>query len=78
VALTVLLVALGVGSVAGLRTGPPTIFEVLVYLSYPVALAALFFLWHPATTRFLRAAAALPDDVDGRSGTSERSESPTP
>jgi hypothetical protein len=62
-ALTVLLVLLGVGSVAGLRTGPPTVFRVLVYVSYPVALAALFFLWHPDTSRYLGEVAALPGEV---------------
>jgi hypothetical protein len=54
VSLTALLVLTAVGTVAGLRTGPPTVFVVLCYLSFVLELAAVVFLWHPDTNAFLR------------------------
>ena len=54
VSLSVLLVLVAIGSVAAMRAGPPTTFLVLAFVSFAVELAALAYLWHPDTTRYLR------------------------
>lgn len=52
-ALTATLFFLAVGTVAALRTGAPVTFAVLSVLSFPVELAAAYFLWHKDTTAYL-------------------------
>lgn len=52
--LTALVFFTAVATVAGIRTGPPTIFVVLAVLSIAIAAVAMVFLWHPDSTRYLR------------------------
>jgi len=54
--LTGVTVFMVVATIAGLRTGPPSIFAVVAALSFVVELVSLVFLWHPDTTRHLRSA----------------------
>ena len=54
VSLTVTLFFLAVGTIAGLRTGAPTVFEVLSFVSFPLEAAAVYFLWHKDTSAYLR------------------------
>jgi hypothetical protein len=51
--LTLLLFFTGVATVAGIRTGPPTIFVVLASVSIAVAAVAIVLLWHPDTSRYV-------------------------
>jgi hypothetical protein len=52
--LTGLLVFMAVATVAGIRTSPPVVFDVLGYLSFVLEVPALFFLWQPDTSAHLR------------------------
>ena len=65
VALTITLFFLAVGTVGGLRTGAPVTFTVLSVASFPVELAAVYFLWHQDTGAYLRGrwAPALVEDA---------------
>jgi hypothetical protein len=54
VALTVTLVFLAVGTIGGLRTGAPAVFMVLSVASFPLEVAAIYFLWHKDTSAYLR------------------------
>ena len=49
-----LLFFLAVGTVAGLRTGPPAMFVVLSVASCSLEVARGLFLWHPDTNAYLR------------------------
>jgi hypothetical protein len=60
VALTATLFFLAVGTVAALRTGAPVTFTVLAALSFPLELAAGFFLWHRDTSAYLSGAWSAP------------------
>jgi len=62
VALTLTLFFLAVGTVAGLRTGTPTVFTVLSVASFPVELAAAWFLWHRDTSAYLRGTPTVRDE----------------
>jgi len=54
VALTVTMFFLAVGTIAGLHTGAPVTFMLLSVASFPIELAAVFFLWHQDTSAYLR------------------------
>jgi hypothetical protein len=54
VSLTALLVLVAIGTVAALRSGPPTTFVVLSFVSFVVELGAVAYLWHPDTNQSLR------------------------
>ena len=54
VSLTVLLVLVAIGTVASMRSGPPTTFLVLAFVSFVIELAAVAYLWHPQTSQYLR------------------------
>jgi hypothetical protein len=64
-ALTVTLFFLAVGTVAGLRIGTPATFMALSVASFPIEVAAAYFLWHRDTGAFLSGswAAAHPQDT---------------
>lgn len=61
--LSALVVFTAVGSLAGLRTSPPTLFVVLSALSIVLGLLLLVFLWHRDTNAYIRGAwlASRPD-----------------
>jgi hypothetical protein len=54
IALTVTLFFLAVVTIAGLRTGLPATFMVLSLVSFPVEVAAAYFLWHKDTSAYLK------------------------
>ncbi|WP_372733316.1 hypothetical protein [Nocardioides sp.] len=54
VSLAALLFFAAVATVAGIRTGPPVTFVVLSVLSLILEVAAMVYLWHRDTNRFLR------------------------
>ena len=58
--LAVLLFLSLVGTAGGLRTGPPTVFVVLAWVSFVLEVAIVVFLWHPDTNAYLRG-----EPVDG-------------
>ena len=62
VSLCVLLLLIAIGTVAAIRGGPPTIFVVLSIVSFAVELAAIVYLWHPDTTRYLRGTSVGDED----------------
>jgi hypothetical protein len=64
VALTVTLFFLAVGTIGGLRTGAPATFMVLSVASFPIELAAAYFLWHRDTTAYLRGTWSAPEPQD--------------
>jgi hypothetical protein len=64
VALTLTLFFLAVGTIGGLRTGAPATFMVLSVASFPIELAAAYFLWHKDTTAYLRGTWAAPEPQD--------------
>jgi hypothetical protein len=64
VALTVTLFFLAVGTIGGLRTGAPATFMVLSVASFPIELAAAYFLWHKDTTAYLRGTWSAPEPQD--------------
>ena len=55
-ALSVLMALLVFATVAGLRTGPPTVFVVLSLLSLVLDVAVLVLLWHRDTSAYMRGA----------------------
>ena len=55
-ALSALMVVLTLSTVAGLRTGPPTVFVVLSLVSLLLDVAVLVLLWHRDTSAYLRGA----------------------
>jgi hypothetical protein len=55
-ALSALMAALTFSTVAGLRTGPPTVFVVLSLLSLVLDVAVLVLLWHRDTSAYMRGA----------------------
>ena len=59
VSLTVLLVLVAIGTVASMRSGPPTTFLVLAFVSFVIELAAVAYLWHPQTSQYLRRSSSL-------------------
>jgi hypothetical protein len=54
IVLSVLVFFLAVGTIAGLRTGQPVVFEVLSVVSFPLEAVVLVALWHRDTGAFLR------------------------
>jgi hypothetical protein len=52
--LTGLVAFMGLATLAGLRTNPPTLFLALSVVSVLLDLALLFFLWHRDTNAFIR------------------------
>ncbi len=54
ISLTALLLMLAIGSIAGVRAGPPTTFVVLSVVSFVLEAAAIVYLWHPQTSQFVR------------------------
>jgi hypothetical protein len=58
--LTALVAFMAVASLAGLRSGPPTVFVVLTLASVVLDAALLFFLWHRDTGSFIRDAGHAP------------------
>ena len=64
VALTLTLFFLAVGTIAGLRTGAPVTFAVLSIASFPLELAAAYFLWHRDTGAFLKGTWTAPKPQD--------------
>ena len=59
VSLTALLVLVAIATVASMRSGPPTTFLVLAFVSFVVELAAVAYLWHPQTSEYLRRSSSL-------------------
>ncbi|MBF4160606.1 hypothetical protein [Nocardioides acrostichi] len=55
VCLTALLLAAAVATGSGLAVHPPATFEALSYLALAVVLGILVTMWHPLTSRFLKA-----------------------
>lgn len=48
---------IAVSTLAGVRTGPPTLFLVLSVAAFALYALILFYLWHRDTTRFVRGSA---------------------
>jgi hypothetical protein len=67
VSLTVTLFFLAVGTIAGVHTGAPTTFTVLSAVSFPIEVAAAYFLWHKDTSAYLSGTWAAPDPQDASS-----------
>ena len=55
-ALSALMAVLALATVAGLRTGPPTVFVVLSLLSLVLDVTVLVLLWHRDTSAYMRGA----------------------
>ncbi len=55
-ALSALMAILALATVAGLRTGPPTVFVVLSLLSLVLDVTVLVLLWHRDTSAYMRGA----------------------
>ena len=64
IALTATLFFLAVGTIAGLRTGAPATFMVLSVVSFPIEVAAAYFLWHKDTSAYLRGTWVAPEAQD--------------
>jgi hypothetical protein len=56
--LAAMVLVIVLATVAVLRTDPPTLFVVLSIASLVLDALALFFLWHPQTSRYVREEAA--------------------
>ncbi|WP_028650605.1 hypothetical protein [Nocardioides halotolerans] len=54
ISLTVTLFFLAVGTIAGVRTGAPATFAALSVASFPLEVAAAYFLWHKDTSAYLK------------------------
>lgn len=54
ICLTLMLVSVAIGTVAGIRTGPPTSFVVISVAGLALELVAAGFMWHPDSTAFMR------------------------
>jgi hypothetical protein len=52
--LTALVCFMAVATLAGLRTGPPTLFLLVSVVAVVLDLALLFFLWHRDTSAYIR------------------------
>ena len=64
VSLSLTLFFLAVGTVAGLRTGAPSVFMVLSVASFPFEAAAVYFLWHKDTSAYLAGTWAVQQDPE--------------
>lgn len=54
ISLSLTLFFLAVGTIGALRTGAPTVFMVLSVASFPLEAVAIYFLWHPDTSAYIR------------------------
>lgn len=68
VSLAVMLALTAIGTVAGLRTGPPAVFVVFSAAALLLEAVVLYFLFHRDTTAFLHGAAAPHDLSADRAG----------
>ena len=68
VSLTFTLFFLAVGTLAGVKTGTPVLFTVISVASFPLEVAAIFFLWHKDTSAHLRGTWAAPREELSEAG----------